>query len=143
YKTYGRLPDKVMNAYLLGPYKLFNSEALRTVKLDDFLNASYNTKAFMERNDRIPDFVEVGNTKVSPVDFLSSGARLYTKLYNHESPKYVELVEGIFEPYCYVSSEGAKNSWRWVIFPENFEAWNLVELAKLQTWTIKPAKPSF
>jgi len=143
YKTYGRLPDKVMNAYLLGPYKLFNSEALRTVKLEDFLNASYNTKAFMERNGRIPDFVEAGNTKVSPVDFLSSGARLYTKLYNHESPKYVELVEGIFEPYCYVSSEGVKNSWRWVIFPENFEAWNLVELAKLQTWTIKPAKPSF
>jgi len=143
YKTYGRLPDKVMNAYLLGPYKLFNSEALRTVKLEDFLNASYNTKVFMERNGRIPDFVEVGNTKVSPVDFLSSGARLYTKLYNHESPKYVELVEGIFEPYRYVSSEGAKNSWRWVIFPENFEAWNLVELAKLQTWTIKPAKPSF
>ncbi len=143
YRVCGRLPDKVVNAYPLGPYKPFSSEALRTVKLEDFLDASYNAKVFMELNGRIPDFIKVGDTKISPIDFLSSEARLYTMLYNQKPPKYVELVEGVFEPYYFVSSEGAKNSWKWVIFPENFEAWNLVELAKLQTWTIKPAKPSF
>jgi hypothetical protein len=29
--------------------------------------------------------------------------------------------------------------WGWVIFPEGFHAPRLMELAKLQAWTLKPA----
>lgn len=139
YKTNGILPSKVRNNYPLGPYRLFKSDPLDTVKLEEFLNASYDAKSFIELNNRIPDFIEINGVKLSPVDFLASEAELYMKLHSGEKPEDVKLVEGRFEPNNYVSIEGAKNCWKWIIFPKNFEAWNLVELAKLQTWTIKPA----
>ena len=32
--------------------------------------------------------------------------------------------------------------WNWVIFPEGFSAPRLLELARLQAWTLKPANVS-
>ena len=139
YKANRMLPSKVKNVYPLGPYRSFKSEPLNTVKLEEFLKASYEVKLFIELHNRIPDFIEINGVKISPVDFLASEARLYMKIYNGEEHEHVELVKGVFEPDKYVSLEGAKDCWRWVIFPKGFEAWKLVELAKLQTWTIKPA----
>ncbi|MFN3622106.1 MAG: hypothetical protein ACK4TI_04360, partial [Nitrososphaerales archaeon] len=139
YKTNGILPSKVKNNYPLGPYRLFKSDSLDMVKLEEFLKVSYDVKLFIESNNRIPDSIEINSVKVSPVDFLASEAELYMELYRGEKPEEVRLIEGRFEPDSYVSIEGAKSCWRWIIFPKDFEAWNLVELAKLQTWTIKPA----
>jgi hypothetical protein len=139
YKANRTLPNKVKNVYPLGPYKSFKSESLNTVKLEEFLKASYDVKLFIELHNRIPDFIEINGVKISPVDFLASEARLYVKIYNGEEPEHVELIKGVFEPDKYVSLEGAKDCWKWAIFPKGFEAWKLVEMAKLQTWTIKPA----
>jgi len=139
YKANRTLPNKVKNVYPLGPYKSFKSESLNTVKLEEFLKASYDVKLFIELHNRIPDFIEINGVKISPVYFLASEARLYVKIYNGEEPEHVELIKGVFEPDKYVSLEGAKDCWKWAIFPKGFEAWKLVEMAKLQTWTIKPA----
>lgn len=139
YKMRRTLPNRVRNVYPLGPYRFFETEKLNKVKLENFLDASYKVKTFIELNNRIPDFVEIEGIKVSPIDFLASEAELYMKLHGGEEPKEVKLIRGRFEPDKYVSIEGAKNCWRWIIFPVGFEAWNLVKLAKLQTWTIKPA----
>ncbi len=139
YKINRMLPNKVKNVYPLGPYRFFKSELLNTVKLEEFLKASYEVKLFIELNNRIPEFIKINGVKISPVDFLASEAELYMKIYSGEEPEDVELIEGRFEPDRYVSLEGAKDCWRWAIFPKDFEAWRLVEMAKLQTWTIKPA----
>jgi hypothetical protein len=139
YRINRMLPSKVKNVYPLGPYRFFKSELLNTVKLEEFLKASYEVKLFIELNNRIPEFIEINGVKISPVDFLASEAELYMKIYSGEEPEDVELIEGRFEPDRYVSLEGAKDCWRWAIFPKDFEAWRLVEMAKLQTWTIKPA----
>ncbi|PYL33477.1 MAG: hypothetical protein DMF35_06530 [Verrucomicrobia bacterium] len=32
--------------------------------------------------------------------------------------------------------------WSWPIFPTGFHSEHLMELARLQAWTLKPAKPS-
>ncbi|MEM3546788.1 MAG: hypothetical protein QW547_06725 [Candidatus Bathyarchaeia archaeon] len=139
YKVSRVLPGKIRNAYPLGPYRSFETELLKDFKLEEFLKASYDTKIFIELNNRIPDFIEIEGVRVSPVDFLASEAELYIKLHGGEKIEDVKLVKGNFEPNKYVSIEGAKDCWNWIIFPEGFKAWNLVELAKLQTWTIKPA----
>jgi hypothetical protein len=139
YKVSRMMPSEIRNIYPLGPYRSFKSEPLKTVNLEIFLKASCEAKLFIESHGRIPDFVEINGVKISPVDFLASEAQLYEKIYNGEEPEHVEIVKGVFEPDKYVSLEGAKNCWKWTIFPRNFEAWKLVEMAKLQTWTIKPA----
>jgi len=142
YRVHGVLPSKVRNMQPLGPYRSVNSERLVAVKLNELLDAACRARSFIETNGRIPDYVEVAGLKVNPADFLASEAKALLKLHRGEVPEWVELVRAVFEPSKYVSSRGAKGSWRWIVFPDGFEAWNLVEVARLQTWTLKPAEPS-
>lgn len=142
YGVHGRLPDRVRNFRLLGPYRSFESQALGIVKPSQILEAAYRAKVFMESQGRIPDFIELCDLKVSPADFLASEAELYVRLSKGKRSNGVELFKANFDPFKYVNSEGARSSWRWIVFPQGFEAWNLVELAKLQTWTVKPAELS-
>lgn len=142
YAAHKALPSEVGNMQPLGPYKSFKSEGLATVKLNEFLEAVCRAKSFVETNRRVPDYVEVSGIRLDPADFLASEARLICELHEGGNPEQVELVNAVFEPSRYVSSRGAKSCWGWIVFPEGFEAWNLVEVARLQTWTLKPAVPS-
>jgi hypothetical protein len=36
-------------------------------------------------------------------------------------------------------AEDSPGLWGWVIFPEGFHAPHIMELARLQAWTLKPA----
>ncbi len=50
----GIMPSKVKNNYPLGLYRLFKSNSLDMVKLEEFLKVSYDVKLFIESNNRIP-----------------------------------------------------------------------------------------
>ncbi|MEM2926541.1 MAG: hypothetical protein QXO94_03650 [Candidatus Bathyarchaeia archaeon] len=141
YRIRGELPERVKNFYPLGPFQSFESEAFGIVKSKDILDAADKARVFMESEGRMPDCIQLCNLRISPEDFLASAAELYTRLRKGErlTSKSVNLVKADFEPSRYISPEGAKSSWKWIVFPEGFEAWRLVELAKLQTWTMKPA----
>lgn len=143
YAAHNVLPSEVENMQPLGPYRSFESERLATVKINEFLDAAFRAKSFIEANGRIPEYLEIAGVRLDSADFLASEARLLSKLHEGEVPERVKLVSTIFEQSKYISSRGAKSSWRWTVFPEGFEAWNLVEIARLQTWTLKPAEPSY
>ncbi|MBS7609889.1 hypothetical protein KEJ19_04895 [Candidatus Bathyarchaeota archaeon] len=142
YRIHGELPERVKNFYPLGPFRSIESEAFGTVKSKDILDEAYKARIFMESQGRIPDWIEIRNLRISPEDFLASEAELYVRLRKEEHPssKRVQLVKADFQPFRYISPEGARDSWKWIVFPEGFEAWRLVELAKLQTWTMKPSR---
>ncbi|MGC8615307.1 MAG: hypothetical protein ACP5UU_05840 [Thermoprotei archaeon] len=142
YSENKKLPSRVLNRYPLGPFSPFQSEGLPEVSIEEFLSSCATTRDFLETEGRIPDSVQVGKWKISPKDFLSTATMVLRQLARGESPQNVKVIEGVFEPAAHISYEGAKAAWEWVIFPEGFEAWDLVELAKLQAWTLKPAEPS-
>ena len=49
----------------------------------------------------------------------------------------IEPVKCRFEDY--VDEEAARSSWKGAMSPETFSAPKMVELAKLEAWTLKPA----
>ena len=51
-------------------------------------------------------------------------------------PARFAISRGNFAVSRYVGETGL---WGWSVFPENFDAPELVELAKLQSWTLTPA----
>ena len=51
-------------------------------------------------------------------------------------PARIAISRGNFAVSRYVGETGL---WGWTVFPEDFDAPELVELAKLQSWTLKPA----
>ncbi|NPV81324.1 MAG: hypothetical protein HPY52_13795 [Firmicutes bacterium] len=83
---------------------------------------------------------------MNPVDFLATANALISNLFDGSSnrsgvsvpssPGSINLMTGNLELERQVVGEGV---WKWVIFPEGFDAPNIIELAKLQTWSLKPA----
>ncbi|NPV80076.1 MAG: hypothetical protein HPY52_07320 [Firmicutes bacterium] len=101
---------------------------------------------FIDMNGRIPDAVPIGGGSLNPVDFLATANALISNLFDGSSnksgvsvpssPGNINPMTGNLELERQVVGEGV---WKWIIFPEGFDAPNIIELAKLQAWSLKPA----
>ena len=86
----------------------------------------------------IPDFRSPGGlwTRNRPIPFdefvASQDAR-------DESWRRRFAMEATFAAAKYVSDDDPKALWGWIIFPKGFRAPAMMELAKRQAWTLKPA----
>ncbi len=97
---------------------------------------------------RIPPVVWVAGKPVSPEDFAATLGWVVERLSEQdvtswtgtEFPglKEVPLQSGDFTAGKYVA-EDRPGLWGWVIFPPNLRCPKMMELGKLQAWTIKPA----
>jgi hypothetical protein len=87
----------------------------------------------------MPDEVWVGAENISPVDYLATlGSAVEHFLTTGNLPATVELKSARFTADRYVAEDSPK-LWGWIIFPEGFHAPRVMELARLQAWTLKPA----
>ncbi|MGH7194063.1 MAG: hypothetical protein ACREJM_11125, partial [Candidatus Saccharimonadales bacterium] len=93
----------------------------------------------MSRQGRVPTTVWLGSTGVPPESYLAAIASAAAKLLAGESaPEQVVFQPAKLAAAQYVSDDGP-HLWGWVIFPPGFRAPRMMELAKRQSWTIKPA----
>jgi hypothetical protein len=100
------------------------------------LNACRDLRDFLAIHLRLPDAVHLGVERLSPADFLLSAADLLrTRLVRGSFPDSVSLRRGQLALEHHVRAD----SWDWPIFPAGFKGERLIELARLQTWTLKPA----
>jgi hypothetical protein len=76
---------------------------------------------------------------MAPADYLATLAHVVEELIaSGKAPPAVTRYEGRFTADRYVAEDSPK-LWNWVIFPEGFHAPKIIELARLQAWTLKPA----
>jgi hypothetical protein len=68
----------------------------------------------------------------------SYGAISKQALRENQDSLTVELKKGHFTADQYVTDDDPK-IFNWVIHPEGFQSPKIMELAKLQAWTLKPA----
>jgi hypothetical protein len=92
-----------------------------------------DVKSFVETNQRLPSQVFVGSQALSLSDFAATLAGHLL------SPGQVRVEHGEmgFDKYF---SRDAKGAFRWPIHPEGFAPEELLALARLQGWTLKPAR---
>jgi hypothetical protein len=86
---------------------------------------------YMKRHGRVPNAVWLGSTPVSPESFLQTLARWTDAATVRFSPTGLQ-------PAQYVADDNPK-LWGWVIFPPGFKAPEMMQLARRQAWTLKPA----
>jgi hypothetical protein len=139
-------PDQVPYRYLDGPpmppFAQYASDALQPdrdrvlgLTLDDLFGTCLYEDAYLNANGQMPAQVQVGRNWLSPADFLSTvGAALPRWLDGGTGD--VSLVSGDFVQDRYVPDHV---SWDWLVFPPDFDADSLLQMAKLQSWTLKPA----
>jgi len=94
---------------------------------------------------RIPPVIWVAGKAVAPEDFAASLGgivkgfpRLGATGWTGSPQEKLSVKQGNFTAGKYVS-EDRPGLWGWVIFPPKFRAPKMMELGKLQAWTIKPA----
>ena len=145
----GKLPEKLSaRVGLLGPVEKAPAWAVEAqgagghCAVQDLLMACKGVRQGLDERGRLPSGVDVGRVSLTPPDFLATSATLLLALSaghpwpEGERPGEVQIRRGKFTLDRCV---GQGDLWSWVIFPPGFRGDRLLELARLQAWTLKPA----
>jgi hypothetical protein len=138
-------PDQVAVEFAFGPASTpqrfipegtFRRDAIRQAA-QELIDIAHQTK-------QLPSVVWVAGQPVRPEDFAATLANVIANearqpaIASDRNSADVPLRRAELEAKKFVADD-APGLWGWVIFPEGFSAPRMMELAKLQAWTIKPA----
>lgn len=84
---------------------------------------------------QMPSIAWVDGKPLRPEDFAATLASIAV---SDSDSKTVTMLQGELEAKKYAKAD-SPDLWGWVVFPDGFNAPHMMELAKLQTWTMKPA----
>ena len=106
-----------------------------------FADGLRDASAYIQAEHRVPPRVFTGATSVPSADFLAGLASVYaqwrkTKALPTQEDVALKAMEVLTEKY--IAKDDPK-LWGWVIHPEGFHAPKIMEVARLQAWTLKPA----
>ena len=109
------------------------------ISWDQFSRTVLDVSDFLAKNPMIPSTVWFGSTGVSPESYLVALAQVaQTLITKAEPPSSVSVAPATLEAARYVA-EDSPQLWDWLIFPQGFHSSHLMDLARLQAWTLKPA----
>jgi hypothetical protein len=136
-------PSALSPASLDGPARAYvapvGGRRAPTFEWEAFTRAVRDTAAYDRGMRRLPSEIWIGTESLSPADYLATLARALEDLSESgKAPSTVARREGRFTADRYVA-EDSPELWSWPIFPEGFHAPHIMELARLQAWTLKPA----
>jgi hypothetical protein len=108
-----------------------------------FRDATLDVAEFLIKERRVPARVFIGAESMAPADFLVGMARAYQ--FHHEHGQFpvnegavpgkgIELI-----PARQVAADTPEIFGGWIIHKEGFRAPKILEQARLQAWTLKPA----
>lgn len=119
-------------------------ETARTIAWPAFRDATLDVRDFLRTQGRVPARVFLGADSVPPADFLAGLAAAYCR--HHETGKLP--VEGVrlgkslaVLPERHVAKDPA-GLFGWVIHKPGFRPVKILEVARLQAWSFKPAVQS-
>ncbi len=120
------------------------SKPLTQISLAELRVVSFenvNTHNFGQKwnHHAMPSEIWFGANSLSPQDYLATIAgAVEHHLTTGQWLDPVPVRKGVLGFEKYVAEDSTK-LWGWVIFPEGFHAPKIMELARLQAWTLKPA----
>lgn len=111
-----------------------------TVPWSQFSRTALDVAGFLGRNGQVPSQVWLGSTGVPPESYLVALAQVSSTLIaKSEPPESVTCSSARLATSSYVA-EDSPSLWNWPIFAPGFRSPHLMELARLQAWTLKTAK---
>ena len=108
-----------------------------------FRDATLDVLEFIQTEHRVPARVFIGPDAVAPADFLFALASAYTsRIKDGKLPmsQGVQLGKGLtLAPARHIAEDTPGLFGGWIIHKEGFRAPKILEIARLQAWTLKPA----
>lgn len=97
-----------------------------------FERGKQDAAGYLERHGRLPSHVWFGAEYLSLADFAATAA-------GDEGGAEVRVRRGVLAFERFIAADPRK-AFTWAIHPDNFEAPELLELGRLQAWTLKAAR---
>ena len=108
-----------------------------------FRAAALDVRQFIQTQHRVPARVFIGAEAVAPADFLIALAWAFdSQVRNGTSPPVDEIPLGANTevlPARHIAGDTPNLFGGWVIHKEGFRAPKILDVARLQAWTLKPA----
>ena len=108
-----------------------------------FRDATLDVREFIQTQQRVPARVFIGANAIPPADFLVALASAYDFQRQHGNfPEQHEVSSGantMVLPARFIAKDTPNLFGGWVIHKEGFRAPKILEVARLQAWTLKPA----
>ncbi len=109
------------------------------VSWSQFSRTAVDVQSFLDRNRAVPNVIWFGSRAVSPESYLVALASVAEKVAQNNAPsESVGIAPAQLAAGRWVA-EDTPSIWDWPIFPSGFHSGHLMELARLQAWTLKPA----
>jgi hypothetical protein len=109
------------------------------VPWEQLARAVLDVEDFLRQNKRLPNAVWFGSQAAPPECYLGALAQAVSSLLSKAArPETVRVTAAQLATGRYVADD-SPTTWNWNILPPGFHAPNLITLAKLQAWTLKPA----
>ena len=141
------LPSRIDVPHLVGPAEPPPRSGAADLPWTAFRDAAVEAAREMRARAHIPARVFVGATPVAPADFLRAAASVVSAMLASDAaaapvfPARVTILAGTsVATERFVAEDSPELFGDWVIHPAGFRAPRLVEHAKLQAWTLKPAE---
>lgn len=132
-----------ISAGLLGPDGAppANSDLHGAIAWPAFRDAALDADDFVRQQRRVPARVFIGADPVAPADFMLAMAHvLAQRADTGQFPESVTLPTGTkLLTADHVVKDGPNVYGGWIIHKEGFRAPHILEIARLQAWTLKPA----
>lgn len=133
-------PDKTHIKGVLGPVRSSQTEpTLINPPWHAFAESLVDAKNFLSIHNHIPSEILVGAEPVAPDDYLSTLACHFPAIINGASPAAIHVRKANRHLEDHIDENAVRLNWAWLDTQGRFQAPRLLELAKLQTWTLKPA----
>jgi hypothetical protein len=107
------------------------------VRWNQFSRTLKDVNAYLRSHGRVPSTVWLGSAGVPPEAYLAALARNFNPILTGHPPETVEIRPVNLGCAKYVADDSPK-IFGW-LFPEGFHAPAMMELARRQSWTVKPA----
>lgn len=134
------LPSSVKCLHPFGPKDDFGTMGRsREIDFEKFLQVCKQEYETTSKTGYVSTSTEVDGVNLAPADMFATCCFAYVALSGRKKLTKIRIKRGNFEVGKMVSDEGARIDWRHYANPEGFEAPRQTELARLQSWTLKPA----
>lgn len=134
-------PESLPWQYLDGPASaLEDADTGFSVGWDELVQAASLAAQFATQHGRVPSRVLLGNRSTFPGDFLATAAEaVVTRLATDRRPEQVTVLSAANRVEGCVDEQAARGAWKSSMMLPDFRAPGLLEIARLQAWTLKPA----
>ncbi len=143
YLERGSVPSSTGFGFLEGPARSYEpsrgNRAAADISWPAFAAAVLDVSRYCRDHGRVPSEVWMGAYSMSPGDFLATLSAVIEELAGGGlPPQNVTYRTGKVTAERHVTKDSAE-LWGWIIFPEGFHSPAIMEQARLQAWTLKPA----